>query len=128
MRAPAGLLDWSTASRIGQRFCGRGPSLTRIERARMVEDFSEQIGQAETLVREFTGLSFEGYGARSWVMNRSEWIDANLRGFQRVLEPLATRALARHGVSPGAFRRTALPAQAGAPMGSVSRKVLGQYD
>jgi coenzyme F420 biosynthesis associated uncharacterized protein len=61
-------------------------------------------------------------------MNRSEWIDANLRGFQRVIEPLAARALTDHGVNPGGFRRKVLGAQVGSLMGYVSRKVLGQFD
>jgi coenzyme F420 biosynthesis associated uncharacterized protein len=128
MRGPGGLLDWATASRVGHRLSGRGPALTKVERARVVEDLSELVGEAEGLVREFTGLSYEGYQARSWVMNRGEWIDANLRGFQRVIEPLATQALARHGVRAGPFRRKMLAAQVGSLMGYVSRKVLGQYD
>jgi coenzyme F420 biosynthesis associated uncharacterized protein len=123
-----GLLDWGAASAIGGRLAGHGPTLTKVERARIVEDFSELVPEAETLVAEFTGLSHNGYRARSWVMNRSEWIDANLRGFQRVVEPLATRALAKHGVNPGGFRRKVLGAQVGSLMGYVSRKVLGQYD
>src|SRR5437016_13341976 len=126
MQPPAGLLDWSTASRVGGRLAGRGPTLTKIQRARVVEDFAEQVGDAERLVVEVTGLSHEGYRARSWVMNRSEWIDANLRGFQRVLEPLASQALAQHGVQAGPFRRKVLAAQVGSLMGYVSRKVLGQ--
>jgi coenzyme F420 biosynthesis associated uncharacterized protein len=128
MQPPGGLLEWQTASRVGGRLAGRGPTITRIDRARVVEDFAEQVGEAERLVMEFTGLSHEGYRARSWVMNRGEWIDANLRGFQRVLEPLATGALRRHGLNPGALRRKVLAAQVGTLMGYVSRKVLGQYD
>jgi coenzyme F420 biosynthesis associated uncharacterized protein len=128
MQPRDGLLDWGAASRIGGRLAGRGPNLTKVERARMVEDFSELVPEAETLVRGFTALSHDGYRARSWVMHRGEWIDANLRGFQRVIEPLATRALARHGVSTGGVRRKMMGVQVGSLMGYVSRKVLGQYD
>jgi coenzyme F420 biosynthesis associated uncharacterized protein len=128
MQGPGGLLDWSTASSIGRRLAGPGPQLTRIDRARTVEDFSELVPQAEALVTEFTGLTHDGYRARSWLMNRGEWIDANIRGFQRVLEPLAARALSGHGVNPGSIRRKVMGAQVGSLMGYVSRKVLGQYD
>jgi coenzyme F420 biosynthesis associated uncharacterized protein len=128
MRPRTGLLDWAAATRVGTSLAGHGPNLTKVERARIVEDFSELVPEAEVLVREFTGLSHDGYRARSWVMNRGEWIEANLRGFQRVLEPLATRALAESGVNPGGFRRKMLGAQVGSLMGYVSRKVLGQYD
>ena len=64
---------------------------------------------------------------RAWVMARSEWIRANLNGLQRMLEPLAGRILAK-GSGNGALRRMALGAQAGALLGYVSRRVLGQYD
>src|SRR5437868_2266766 len=37
MHPPAGLLDWSTASRVGGRLAGRGPTLTKIQRARVVD-------------------------------------------------------------------------------------------
>ena len=128
MQGEGSLLDWSVASSLGRRFAGVGPQLTRIDRARIVEDFAELVPEAETFVIEFTGLSHEGYRARSWVLNRSEWIDQNLRGFQRAIEPLATRALQGHGINPGNVRRKFMGAQAGTLMGYVSRKVLGQFD
>jgi len=123
------LVDWQVASTVGARMAGLGERLTDIERARLDEDFAETVAEAQDLVVEFTGLQPTGYRARAWVMNRSEWIDANLRGFQRVLEPLAERVLARRSDGPGvAVRRKGLGLQIGILMGYVSRKVLGQYD
>jgi coenzyme F420 biosynthesis associated uncharacterized protein len=124
------LVDWRVASAIGARAAGRGAPLSGIQRARLQEEFAELVPQAETLVVDFTGLQPQGYRARSWVMDRPEWIDANLRGFQRVLEPLAKRVLERAGGGRGAagLRRKGLGLQVGLLMGYVSRKVLGQYD
>jgi coenzyme F420 biosynthesis associated uncharacterized protein len=127
-RAPA-LVDWRTASSVGARLAGMGPPLSDLERARLDDDFAEMVPEAESLVIEFTGLRPEGYRARPWVMTRQEWIDANLRGFQRVLEPLAKRVLERSGSGRTAgIRRKGLGLQVGLLMGYVGRKVLGQYD
>ena len=57
---------------------------------------------------------------------KGEWIRANLGGLQRMLEPLAGRILASK--PGGTFRRKTLGVQAGALLGYVSRRVLGQYD
>jgi len=125
----ARLVDWRTASAIGSRLAGAGVQLSKLDRARLDEDFAELVPEAESLVLEFTGLTHDGYRARAWVMTRSEWIDANLRGFQRVLEPLARRVLSKGGAGATAgIRRKGLALQVGGLMGYVARKVLGQYD
>ncbi len=87
------------------------------------------IPEAQALVEGFTGLAIQGYPSRPWVMTRGEWLQANLRGFHRVLEPFAANAMKR--VRDGALaevRRKTLGAQIGALMGYMGRKVLGQYD
>jgi coenzyme F420 biosynthesis associated uncharacterized protein len=63
-------------------------------------------------------------------MSRGEWIDANLRSLERVIEPLALQALGEKTkrMKPGSWRTKTMGAQVGALFGYVSRKVLGQYD
>jgi coenzyme F420 biosynthesis associated uncharacterized protein len=130
MPGPASrLIDWQTASALGRRLAGAEPSSTGVERARLSEDFGEVVPEAERLVTAFTGLAVTGYRSRPWVQTRGEWIDANLRGFQRLLDPFAERILAkRHEGPASALRRKVLGAQVGALTGYLSRKVLGQYD
>lgn len=130
LSAPASrLLDWRTASGVGRRLTGAAPPLSGVDRARLGEDFAEVVEEAESLVGGFTGLSVGGSRSRAWVQSRAEWIDANLRGFQRVLDPFAERILARHPSGPlAAARRKVLGAQVGVLTGYLSRKVLGQYD
>jgi coenzyme F420 biosynthesis associated uncharacterized protein len=123
----ARLADWDTALAIGRRVAGPGGPVPAVERARMREDFADLVPFSEGLVREFTGLGDGPLRSRAWVMARSEWIRANLGGLQRMLEPLAGRILAKQP-GQGTFRRKALGAQAGALLGYVSRRVLGQYD
>src|SRR5918999_4369015 len=123
----ARLADWDAALTIGRRVAGPGVSVPASERARMREDFAELTPFAEERITEFTSLDPSGFRSRAWVMARSDWIRANLNGLQRMLEPLAGRILAK-GSGNGSLRRKALGAQAGALLGYVSRRVLGQYD
>jgi coenzyme F420 biosynthesis associated uncharacterized protein len=121
----AQLADWSMAHEIGRRLAGPGVAVPAVERARLREDLADSVGRSEQLVRSFTRLSADGFRSRAWVMSRGEWIGANLKGLQRLLEPLAERVVSS---SRGEVRRKALGAQLGVLMGYVSRKVLGQYD
>ncbi|HZD17974.1 MAG TPA: zinc-dependent metalloprotease [Actinomycetota bacterium] len=123
----AALVDWSTAAETGRRVGGTGPSTPSAERARLREDLSELVPQAQALVADFTGLRADGPGARPWVMSRGEWVTANLNGLQRLMEPLAGR-LVPDGANRSPLRRKALGVQVGGLLGYVSRKVLGQYD
>lgn len=123
------MVDWDLASRAGGRLSGSAEQkLSQLDRARLLEDFGELVPHAQDLVSEFTGLVPSGYRARPWVMTRNQWIDANLRGFQRVLEPLAQRVYANDAQARNRLRSKGLGLQIGMLMGYVSRKVLGQYD
>lgn len=125
--AAARLADWETALQVGRKVCGPGASVSAVERARMREDFAEIVPHAEDLIKDFCELEVSGSRSRAWVMARSEWIRANLNGLQRILEPLAERVLAERP-QRAELRRKAMGAQAGALLGYVARRVLGQYD
>ncbi len=123
----AQLADWSTALDIGKRVAGPGPRVAPADRARLREDLAGHVAQAESLVTSFTGLEVSGFRSRAWVMGRGDWIRQNVNGLQRLLEPLAVRILDRRPERPVLARKT-LGAQAGAVIGYVSRRVLGQFD
>ena len=120
------LADWSVAEEVARRFGGPGARVSAVERARLREDFAELVPHGESLITGYTGLAVPGGRARAWVMSRGEWIDQNLRGLQRLLEPLAARIVGDRRRSE--VRRKALGAQVGVLLGYASRKVLGQYD
>jgi coenzyme F420 biosynthesis associated uncharacterized protein len=125
--AAARLADWGTAAEIGRRVAGPGPGVPAVERARMREHFAEMVPESELLIREFTGLSFDGFRARAWVMSRGEHVRANLDALQRLMEPLAARVMSDKP-NRNEVRRKALGVQVGGLLGYVSRRVLGQYD
>ena len=121
------LVDWSTAYAVGRRVAGTGSVLTSLERAAMAEDFAEVVPQAEAVVSELTRLSPGGIRSRPWVMTRSQWLQANLRGFETILEPFARKLGGADGpLAP--VRRHVLGAQLGGLLGYLGHRVLGQYD
>jgi coenzyme F420 biosynthesis associated uncharacterized protein len=123
------LADWSVARTVAGRVAGLGPRLSPVDRARLREDFSELVPEAERLVIDFTELRLAGYPSRPWVMSRGEWLGANIRSFQTVLGPVADKLVSVRGDGGlAAVRRTVLGAEVGALLGYVSRKVLGQFD
>src|SRR5207247_3350211 len=123
----ARLADWEVALQIGKRVAGPGPIVPPEERARMREDLATHVLRAETLVAGFTDLSVSGFRSRAWVMGRGDWIRQNVAGLQRLMEPLAERLLEKRPTRP-TIARKAVGAQAGAILGYVSRRVLGQVD
>jgi coenzyme F420 biosynthesis associated uncharacterized protein len=120
------LVDWSVAADVGRTVAGPGPAITPVDRARMREDLASVVPEAQDLVTGLTGVEVQGFRARPWVMSRGEWIATNLRGVQRLLEPVAERLLTDKNRSE--LRRKALGVQIGVLFGYVSRRVLGQYD
>ena len=123
----ARLADWDVALQIGKRVAGAGPIVPPEDRARMREDLAAHVLRAEELVAGFTGLSVTGFRSRAWVMGRGDWIRQNVAGLQRLMEPLAQRLLEKRPTRP-TIARKAVGAQAGAILGYVSRRVLGQFD
>ena len=123
------LVDWGTAQLVGRKVAGLGTRLSALDRARLFEDFAELVPEAERLVESFTLLTPGSSHSRALVMTRDEWLAANLRGFERVLEPFS-----RKMVSPGAegvlagVRRRVLGVQLGGLLGYLGHRVLGQYD
>jgi coenzyme F420 biosynthesis associated uncharacterized protein len=123
------LVDWKAAHGVGSRIAGTGPALSSLERAQLDEDFAEVVPEAESLVASFTELQPGDRRARPWVMTRDEWLGANLRAFERVLEPFAQKVLSDRTESAFAeLRRKTLGAQIGGLLGYLGHKVLGQYD
>jgi coenzyme F420 biosynthesis associated uncharacterized protein len=124
------LIDWRAAHAVGTRVAGHGEPVAPVERSKLIDDFAAIVPEAESLVGAYTGLEPRGYRSRAWVMSRTDWLDANLRGFERVLEPFAQRVLTGRGGDGAAagVRRSFLGAQVGGLLGYMGRRVLGQYD
>lgn len=121
------IADWQTAALAARSVAGRGPTTSPAERDALRRDLAEAIERADDLVAEATHLTHGGARSRADVISRGAWVDANIRGLQRLLEPFVDR------LAPGAgprssLGRKAVGGQLGLLLGYASRKVLGQYD
>ncbi|MBV9662144.1 MAG: zinc-dependent metalloprotease [Acidimicrobiales bacterium] len=132
----ADLIAWETATQVAARVARHQVPLTDYERRSLEADFMEMTSRAEDLVAAETGLRSLAGPARARVTDRTQWVEANVASFQRLLRPVLTKLSARTN-GKGKGRLGPLPVQAsrqvaGAEMGLVlgwmSTRVLGQYD
>ncbi len=93
MSASQTLVDWELARKIAHSVADRRPVPDSYDRDAMARDFEGYTTLAEELVAEETGLRSAAGAARGKVTDRAGWVDANIRSFQRLLQPLADRIL-----------------------------------
>jgi coenzyme F420 biosynthesis associated uncharacterized protein len=130
---PPELVDWELAGRIGRRVAG-GPELP--VRESWGRQFTELSTRADLAVAEFTGLGGDLPPPVAAPLDRGEWVEANLRTLARMLQPVRDKVARRRSwTAPGrmpALARQGTQAvagvQAGALLGYVAQRVLGQYD
>ena len=118
------MIDWPLAIQLAGFVAGdpghkRRPSLDALS------------DQSERLVRDYTGLEPARPLPRPELLDRSAWIEANLRSLRPLLEPMAQRLGESAGPIAPVLRAAVgviLAAEVGVLMGYVARRVLGQYE
>jgi coenzyme F420 biosynthesis associated uncharacterized protein len=131
---PVSPVDWGLAERVAVRVAGQEPLAASYHYDRLASDFSELTARAEALVADETGLRSASGPARARVVDRADWVRANLASFGRLLRPLTDRMAERVGdkrgvaAIPAAMTRRATGVEVGALLGWMATRVLGQYD
>ncbi len=126
--APPEPVDWDLAERVARRFAGREPIATSYLGGSLDSDFSAVTTQAEQLVGDFTGLRAPGT-ASACVLDRAQWVHANVGSMRRMLQPLTARVAERVARSPVApIGRRVAGTEMGVLLGFMAQRVLGQYD
>jgi coenzyme F420 biosynthesis associated uncharacterized protein len=126
--APPEPVDWELAERVARRFARREPIATSYLGGSLHSDFSEVTTQAEELVGDFTGLHAPGT-ASACVLDRPQWVHANVGSMRRMLHPLTARVGERMARSPVApIGRRVAGTEMGVLLGFMAQRVLGQYD
>ncbi len=120
-------IDWTVAAKVASRIAGSDPFARSYHGASMIADFSVLTPRAEALVTAFTGLVPDG-PAKARVVSRPEWIQNNIRSFQRMLRPITDRMGADMGGFWAPAARVAAGVEVGTILGVLSKRVLGQYD
>lgn len=126
--APPEPVDWELAERVARRFAGREPIATSYLGGSLHSDFSAVTTQAEDLVAGYTGLHAPGT-ASACVLDRPQWVHANVASMRRMLHPLTARVGERMARSPVApIGRRVAGTEMGVLLGFMAQRVLGQYD
>jgi coenzyme F420 biosynthesis associated uncharacterized protein len=126
----AALIDWDLAGRTARRLAPAPPSVSREEADEVVGDLYQAADTAAGHVATLTRLTEPPITALTRVVDRDAWIDVNTSAMRNVMTPLADRLAAAHSVGRVAesvgSRVTGV--QAGALLGFLSGKVLGQFE
>jgi coenzyme F420 biosynthesis associated uncharacterized protein len=127
------MVDWGLAVAAARQLVPPGPSVSGEEAAEVVRELRELAAEAETHVRAATELAATESTRPANVVDRAGWIEANVAGFQVVIDPLVDELLARRpGLSTSGLlgsvgaRLTGL--QLGAVLAYLATRVLGQYE
>ncbi|MGY1828563.1 MULTISPECIES: zinc-dependent metalloprotease [unclassified Blastococcus] len=134
MSSASSMVDWDLAGRTARRLVSSGPSTTREEAAAVVAELHRAAATAVAHVEALTGLRPVPGGPvpEVAVVDRPGWSDANARGMAALLDPLVDKLAERTGNRPGplatAIGSRATGVQAGALLGFLSSRVLGQYE
>ena len=124
----SGVVDWDLARTVAAKVNRDEPQLSVDERAKMNDDFARFTAQAEELVGIETGLVSLDGKARGRVADRADWVDANLRSFQRLLKPVLDKMEEETGGLSGVIGPKVAGVELGTMLGWMSTRVLGQYD
>lgn len=124
-------MDWNTAVATGTRLLQAGPEIPRAEADRAVRDLRRFSVEAESYVREITGMGRDLPAVEGAVVDRRAWVRAAARGMADLTEAAADNAEARgtakdHLLSGLSARGAGV--QTGVILGYLGGKVLGQFD
>jgi coenzyme F420 biosynthesis associated uncharacterized protein len=128
------LIDWERATSIALQACGAGAELPAGEKARLQNDYEEMVRGIEGPISQYTGTELPLGNTTIQVMDRGDWIRANVSNFRELFSPIDELYAETSRQSPLGLpvladaSRLFLSAQAGLLIGYLARKVLGQYD
>ncbi len=130
----AQMVDWDFAVAAAARMAGPGPTITRAEADTAVAELRAGAARSTGLVREFTGLEAGAATAPVMVVDRRGWIQANADAFEKLLDPVVEKLLAKRGKDAKdsdltqAIGSKVTGLEVGGLLGFLASKVLGQFD
>ena len=126
---PGELVDWDLASSTGRRLARPGPALAAEAADAVVAQLRVLAADAEGHVVDYTKLVPSGAQAPVAVVDRNDWIGANVAGLRIMSRPLLSKLEDKQtGRLAGAAGRRVSGVQVGGLLAYLSSKVLGQYE
>jgi coenzyme F420 biosynthesis associated uncharacterized protein len=121
-------VDWALAEKVASRIAGDDPFAASYHAHGMERDFTELTAQAQVYVEAETGFRSAAGPARARVVDRSDWVRANISSYRRMLRPMLAKMETKMDGPVGALSGKVAGAELGALLGWMSTRVLGQYD
>ncbi len=126
---PGELVDWDLATSSGRRALTPRPGPFGAAADAVVAELRLLAQQAEEHVVEYTKLKPSTPDAPVAVVDRNDWIDANVAGLRVMSRPLLRKLEDKQpGRISGAAGRKVSGVQVGGLLAYLSSKVLGQYE
>ncbi len=129
VESPAGdTVDWVLAERVARRVTGSEEFSRSYHAAGMADDFARLTTEAQGYVETEVGFSSLAGAARARVVDRSDWVKANIASYRRLLRPVLERLDERMTGPAGMVSGKVAAVELGSLLGWMSSRVLGQYD
>jgi coenzyme F420 biosynthesis associated uncharacterized protein len=122
------LVDWDIASTTAARFGPTGPSVTLEQATEVVADLRRLADEAVGHVERYTRMTPQLPDGPVRVVDRSTWAEVNVQGLRTVISPLTDKLEEKVGFLGNVVGAKVTGVEAGAVLGYLSGKVLGQYD
>jgi len=125
-------VDWRLAAATGTRLVPPGPRIGLGDAVATVESLKRLAGQADEHVAAVTGLEPAAGSATTVVVDRPDWIRANVSSFAELVDPLITALMDKRGESPNrliaAVGSRASGVEVGVLLSYLATRVLGQFE
>lgn len=127
------LIDWDLVRRTSINVSQHDQAPVR-NRAVARERYSDMVRRSEPLIAKYLGVDLPEPIQRIVVMDRKQWLDANIDNFSKLfefIEDLYQRSASQQTVGAtlaAGINRRVMSVQTGVLLGVLGRKVLGQYD
>lgn len=128
------IFDWDRATAVALRAAASSPGMSPEELAASEAEYSEILSEIAAPLSAYTGTDLRLADSEVRVLDRSEWVRANVQNFRELLRPFEdlyrdTATSSRFDL-PGitAVGRLILSSEVGVLLGYLARRVLGQYD
>ncbi len=128
MNAVADTVDWALAEQVAARFAGSDDFAESYHAVGMADDFARLTHEAQGFVEAEVGFSSLAGPARARVVDRADWVRANIASYRRLLRPVLDQMDERMSGPVAVVSGKVAGAELGALLGWMSSKVLGQYD
>jgi len=121
-------IDWKLAEKVADRVSGSDPFASSYHAVRMESDFESLTTIAQAHVEAEVGFVSQAGAARARVVDRTDWVRANLSSYQRLLRPMLSRMEDKLDGPVATLSGKIAAVELGALLGWMSTRVLGQYD